>query len=56
MVTKVEDTPIRTENDLGLTLTRYRPGETVTLEIVRDGERRPLEIELGERPAQADLG
>lgn len=56
IITGVEGTPIRTDNDLGLSLTRFGPGETVTLEIVRDGERRPLEIELGERPAQAEAG
>jgi S1-C subfamily serine protease len=56
VITKVEDKAIETENDLGLALTPYEPGETVTLEIFRDGERRTLEVKLGERPAQVDNG
>jgi S1-C subfamily serine protease len=29
-----------------------RPGETVRLEVIRDGERRTIEVRLGERPDQ----
>ena len=28
----------------------YRPGETVTLEVLRDGERKQVEVTLGKRP------
>jgi S1-C subfamily serine protease len=56
VITKVADSRIETENDLGLALAPYEPGETVTLEIVRDGERREVEVKLGERPAQVDNG
>ncbi len=54
VITRVERTPIRTENDLGLTLTRFAPGEEIALEVVRDGERRTLEVTLGERPLEVE--
>ena len=56
VITKVEDKAIETENDLGLALTPYAPGETVKVEVFRDGKRRPIEVKLGERPAQVDNG
>jgi S1-C subfamily serine protease len=56
VITKVEDKAIETDNDLGLALTPYAPGETVKVEIVRDGERRTIDVKLGERPAQVDNG
>lgn len=33
-----------------------RPGETVELEIVRDGERKKIAVELGERPSWPGMG
>jgi len=54
VIVKVGDTEIETENDLGLALTPYEPGEEIDLEIVRDGERKTIKVKLGERPAQVD--
>ncbi len=54
VIVKVGDTRIETENDLGLALTPYEPGEEIDVEIVRDGERRTIKVKLGERPAQVD--
>jgi S1-C subfamily serine protease len=54
VIVKVGDTEIHTENDLGLALTRYEPGDEAPVEIVRDGRRETIRIELGERPAQVD--
>jgi S1-C subfamily serine protease len=56
VITKVGDRTIETENDLGLALTPFSPGETVKVEIVRDGERRTIDVKLGARPAQVDNG
>ena len=56
VITKVDSIAVHTENDLGIALTRFEPGDTVELEVVRDGERRTIEVELGERPAQAKSG
>jgi len=54
VIIRVDDTPIRTENDLGLTLTRYEPGTEVTLTVLREGEREELRVRLGERPASVE--
>jgi len=54
VITKVGPTPVRTENDLGLALTRYKPGDRVKLELFREGERRTIEVEVAERPAQTE--
>jgi S1-C subfamily serine protease len=52
VITKVENRPIESSNDVGLALLPYKPGDTVTLEIVRDGKRRSVDVRLGARPAQ----
>jgi S1-C subfamily serine protease len=37
-------------NALAQLISRYEPGDTVTLEVLRDGERRQVEVTLGKRP------
>lgn len=54
VITKVGDTPIETANDVGLSILEYEPGDTVTLEVVRDRKKRTVRVKLGERPAQID--
>jgi S1-C subfamily serine protease len=54
VITKVGDERIETANDVGLALMDYEPGETVALEIVRDGDRRAVRVKLGARPAEID--
>ena len=56
VITKIDGREVRTENDLGIIIANRRPGETVTLEILRDGERRTVEVKLDERPEQVDRG
>ena len=51
MITKVGDTAIESADDLSQSLARYEPGETVPVEINRDGERQSVDVKLGERPA-----
>ena len=38
------------ENDLSRLIAQKRPGDTVTLTIIRDGEEQEVEVELGARP------
>jgi S1-C subfamily serine protease len=38
------------ENDLPELISRLRPGDTATLEIIRDEDTRNVDVELGERP------
>ncbi|MBW3551590.1 MAG: PDZ domain-containing protein [Proteobacteria bacterium] len=54
VIDRIGDTKIESENDLGLALTPYEPGEEIDVEIVRDGERKTVKVKLGERPAQVD--
>jgi 2-alkenal reductase len=53
IVTAVAGRRIREENDLADALLGLRPGQTVRVDVVRDGERRTLRIKLGERPLEA---
>jgi S1-C subfamily serine protease len=50
VITKVQGQPIATADDLSSAIARFMPGDTVTIEVVRDGSRRELRVKLGERP------
>jgi S1-C subfamily serine protease len=54
VIVKVGDQQIATENDLGIALAPFAPGEEVDIQVVRDGERRTIQVKLGERPAEVD--
>jgi S1-C subfamily serine protease len=53
IVTAVDSHRIRDENDLADALLGLRPGQTVRVDVVRDGERRTIRVKLGERPLEA---
>ncbi|MEX0620102.1 MAG: trypsin-like peptidase domain-containing protein [Solirubrobacterales bacterium] len=42
--------PVNRSEDLGRIIGALRPGDTVDLEIIRDGEQITIEVELQERP------
>jgi S1-C subfamily serine protease len=42
---------IASESDLPALISRFDPGETVTLEIIRDGQTQSIDVKLGERPS-----
>jgi S1-C subfamily serine protease len=50
VILAIDGQRILTGEDLSSYLTQTSPGETVTMTILRDGERMEVEIELGERP------
>ena len=50
VILAIDGKQILTGEDLSSYLTRTSPGDTVTLTILRDGERMQVEVELGERP------
>jgi S1-C subfamily serine protease len=50
VVTAVQGKPIRGESDLAKVLLGYAPGDTVTLDIRRGGQRKQVRVKLGERP------
>jgi S1-C subfamily serine protease len=51
VITKINGRPITRTDDFSEQITRYEPGDKITLEIYRGGERRTAEVTLGERPA-----
>jgi S1-C subfamily serine protease len=51
VIVSVEGERLVEETDLPRIIARQEPGATITLEIIRDGERMEVEVELGTRPA-----
>ena len=47
----IDGEPIRTETDLSRLVAQHAPGDEVTLQVIRDGEERDVEVTLEERPA-----
>jgi S1-C subfamily serine protease len=50
VIVAVDGERLTRTSDLADVISAKRAGERVTLEVVRDGERRTVEVELGERP------
>jgi 2-alkenal reductase len=53
VVTAVQGHPVHAESDLAKALLDFEPGDTVTLDVRRGGERRQVRVKLGERPLDA---
>jgi len=51
VITAVDGRAVRSSADLTKILTRYKPGATVPISIIRDGERRTVSVTLTSRPA-----
>jgi S1-C subfamily serine protease len=51
VIVAVDGHKIASEADLPRLISRFNPGETVALEIVRDGRTRSIDVKLGQRPA-----
>jgi Do/DeqQ family serine protease len=52
IVTAVDDAPVTSMPELAGRLQQHRPGDEVTLRIVRAGEERDVTVRLAERPDQ----
>ena len=50
IITRIEDRPIDDADDLSEAVQLFDPGQKVTVEVWRDGEKRKLELKLGDRP------
>ncbi|MFM8793006.1 MAG: S1C family serine protease, partial [Solirubrobacterales bacterium] len=50
VIVSVDGKKVVSEADLSRLIGLHKPGETITLEIIRDGERREVDVELDERP------
>jgi S1-C subfamily serine protease len=53
VVVAVNGRRLTRRDDLADVISAMRAGERVELELVRDGDRRTVEVELGERPADS---
>jgi S1-C subfamily serine protease len=53
VITKVGGRPVTTADDLSEIVARFKPGETVTVEVHRSGAVKQLRVKLGERPLGA---
>jgi S1-C subfamily serine protease len=56
VIVSVDGQEIVSESDLAEAVSEHAPGDTVSLEVLRDGNVEELEIELGERPEQTPGG
>jgi S1-C subfamily serine protease len=52
VITKVNGRRVTRENDFSEQITRFEPGDTISLELYRGNERRTARVTLGERPDQ----
>jgi S1-C subfamily serine protease len=52
VITKIGDRPVDDPDDLSVAVALLDPGTTVPVEAWRDGERRQVQVKLGERPLQ----
>ncbi len=50
VVVAADGEPVERSEDLGRIIGSLRPGDTVSLDIIRDGERVTIEVDLAERP------
>jgi putative serine protease PepD len=51
VVTKIDGKPVTSSAELQSAIDAHAPGDTVTLTLVRGGEVRTLQVQLGTRPA-----
>jgi S1-C subfamily serine protease len=51
VITAIDGHKIVNESDLPQLITRYNPGDTVHVQILRDGKAQTIEVKLGERPS-----
>ena len=52
VIVSVDGKTVRTPDDVASAISGREPGDEVDVEVTRDGDRRTVPIELGERPAR----
>jgi S1-C subfamily serine protease len=50
VITAVDNQPLKEDSDLGKILSTHKPGDTVTLTVVRDGQTHNVQVKLGTLP------
>ena len=56
VITKIDGRPIEDPDDLSRVVAAFEPGQTVPVETWRDGERREVQVKLGDRPLSRPPG
>ena len=51
LITAVDDTPVRSAEDLQAVVAQHAPGDRITVEIERDGKERSISVTLGRAPS-----
>jgi S1-C subfamily serine protease len=51
IITAIDGHQIVNESDLPQLITHYNPGDTVHVQIIRDGKTQTVDVKLGERPS-----
>ena len=51
VITAIDGKSVNTSEDLANAIAAKQPGDSVELELYRDGEKETVEVELGERPS-----
>jgi S1-C subfamily serine protease len=54
LVISIEGAPVQSGGDLAAQIQTHQPGDSVDLQVVRNGEQTTLTVTLGERPANLD--
>jgi len=54
VVIAVDGKPVLQNNDLSELIAAHKPGDTATLEILRDGQKESVDVTLGSRPADVN--
>src|SRR5262249_50254987 len=54
VVIAVDGKPVLENNDLSKLCAQHKPGDTVTLSIIRDGQHASVDVTLGTRPADVN--
>jgi S1-C subfamily serine protease len=54
VVIAVDDKPVFANNDLSKLIAAHKPGDTVKLDILRDGHHATVDVTLGSRPADVN--
>lgn len=52
---KVNGQDVTPDQSLSYLVANIKPGQTIPLEVIRDGERRKLNITVGKRPSEEEL-
>jgi S1-C subfamily serine protease len=54
VVVAVDGKPVLENNDLSELIAQHKPGDSVTLTVIRDGHRGQVQVTLGSRPADVN--